>query len=333
MEWYIRHGCREVLGVRFVPLRISQSVTDKDQVQFINLFQGFRCHDWISNSLDRCRRLYLMDSARSSSLEFFLQHVQNICGGDPEAAKLRHGWNALTCFYADLRLSMWIINQGPPGCGKSSADEKFAEYMLNKAHFRKVTAIEHLVGHFNADAERVVFTMIEEMDFKDAKSRAVQALQELVTCKELRGEAKGVDAKMRPSYDHFVAETNAESPIILPKDQRRVMINVFSRAVALKMANDKAFKEAYLDRLARVLDDEDMWRSYAYYLYTEYTPTYERAMEVLRSMQVRRVFNWHTTRTQLASMIFFADTSVLGWLFWSVSRHEPFTAGPAKAFV
>lgn len=111
------------------------------------------------------------------------------------------------------------------------------------------------------------------------------------------------------------------------------MINVFSRAVALKMANDKTFKEAYLDRLARVLDDEDMWRSYAYYLYTEYTPTYERAMEVLRSMQVRRVFNWHTTRTQLASMIFFADTSVLGWLFWSVSRHEPFTAGPAKAFV
>jgi hypothetical protein len=350
MEWFIRHGCREVLGTRFLPLRITQSVTDNDQVMFINLFQGFRCHEWIRNSFDECRTLFqndalrketpIFDAARSDMsvyekgpLGFFLDHIVNLCGGSQESATIRHGWNALMCFYPDEKPPTFFLNQGPPGCGKSSTDEMLAKWMLNKAHVRKVTAIEHLVGHFNADSEKTVFTIIEEMDFKDAKSKAMAALQELVTCKELRGERKGVDASMRGDYNHFSCNTNAESPIILPRDQRRVMICVFSRITALKMSNDAQFKKDYLTRLAAVLDDEQMWKSYAYWLYETFCKTNEMAMEVLRSLRIRRVFNWSTTKTQLVSMIYYADTSVLGWMFMCIARYQPFTGQPAKAFV
>ena len=354
-DWYFLVACREVLGERFFPLRITQSVSDPDQVLFINTFQGFRCHSWMrGDQMAVSRERYESDASRivrdknghrrpdnhplasiynKGPFAFYRDHVANLCGGDEAQSYIRHGWNALMCYYPDEKPPTVFIQSGPPGCGKSSSDEKLGEWLLNKAHVQCVTTMEALVGKFNTLGERTVFVRVEEMDMKNAKAKEMAAFQELVTCKELRGEGKGKDAGMRSDFNHYSINTNIASPAILPKDQRRIMICVFNAVVALKMASDKEYKDAYLERLAEVLDDEKMWRAYAYWLYVEFCETQEKAMSFLKTLYLKRVFNWSTIKTQLASLIYFPDTSVLGFLFLEISRYNSFSPHPAKAFV
>lgn len=348
-DWYFKIACREVLGERFLPLRWTQNATDPDQAMFINSFQGFRSQRWIRDDRDECRRWFESDNERrvldrpandplasiysKGPLAFYREHVANLCGGDETQSRIRHGWNALMCYYPDMKPPLVFIQTGPPGCGKSSSDEKLGEWLLNTAHVQVVTTMEALVGKFNALGEKTVFTRVEEMDMKNAKPKEMAAFQELVTGKLLRGEPKGVDAKMRASYEHFSLNTNIRNPAVLSKDQRRIMVCVFNAVVELRMASDEAYKTAYLTRLAEVLDDEKMWRAYAYWIWKEFCETDAAATNFLKSLYLKRVFNWSTIKTQLVSLIYFPDTSVLGFLFLEVSRYNSFAPSPAKAFV
>src|SRR5262249_46203611 len=153
----------------------------------------------------------------------------------------------------------------------------------------------------------------EEFDFKEAKSGELRALQDLVSCAELRGERKGVDAQMERSFCRFVANTNAPDPIPLPADQRRCVVMVFSLVTARLLATDHVFRAQYLTRLARVLADERVWRAYCYVLWREYgSPA--RLDEFEREAHTLRRFNFDTTLLQLRGMQGAPETSVLAWL-------------------
>lgn len=336
-EWFMRYGCREVHGLRFLPLRLGEQRTDRKHVGYINTFQGINAQRWVSTELERCEELYL-EYMRSGPYHgdfgFLFDHIKNICCGSAEQADFRHGWNAHLCFWPDEKLPVWFINQGPPGCGKSLFEEKFAEFMLNKAHVRKVRDMRGLVGHFNADADGKLLTIIEEMDFKEAKKEALLALQELVSAVDVRGERKGIDAAMRRDFNHFVCNTNVESPVPLPLHQRRCVINRVDREFANKLYSDAEFRTEYVKRLARVLNDERVWRSYAFYLYEHFM--LNDAAELRRfadELHTRRRFNFATTIEQLKGMLLNKETSVLGWLFRNLSMLTPLVPEAGSGFV
>lgn len=135
IEWYFRYGCREVAGPRFVPLRLGERITDTTHCDYINTFQGFKCQRWMMDDSGLCQRWF---EEQTDDFKFLLNHIRNICGGDQEAANIRHAWNALLCYTPCDKPTILFINQGPPGCGKSSWEEAFAKEMLNSAHMRKV---------------------------------------------------------------------------------------------------------------------------------------------------------------------------------------------------
>ena len=193
MEWYVRFGMREVQCPRFWPLAWNESLTDAHHRGFVNTFSGFACHAWLRNESELARsrdeyevqtRAHMLEGQRAranaeepTALQFFTQHLLHLCSDDQATLKMLLGWLALLALYPAMKPPTCFIFKGPPGVGKTSATVAFAERMLSPAHMRKVTQMEHLVGHFNADAENSVITIIEEMDFKDQKAKALNALQ------------------------------------------------------------------------------------------------------------------------------------------------------------
>jgi hypothetical protein len=328
---------RSVNGVRYWPLHFGERLTDVQHRDWINSFRGFRAQHWLieharSGSELLSRQLSASLSDRDSDLCFYLQHLKNLCCGSDEVRDFVLTWMALLVFYPREKTDNWILSTGKPGCGKTSSWIAFAQRMLNKAHYRTVKDMIGLVGHFNADAANNSLTIIEEMDFKDQKHKALNALQELVTCKDFRLEKKGIDAKMARNFDHFVANTNVESPIILSTDQRRVMVLVCDYRFNV-LLDDPVQREAYLARLARVLDSDEVWKQLSLFLFSKFVPTQERAAEQLASLKTRRIFSKETTRLQLISMIYYPDKSVLGYLFMMLAYRTPLTGRPSENFI
>lgn len=187
LEWYVHFGARQVNGLRYWPLHQFESLEDVGHRDWVNTFRGFRCVRWIREHIAQripgqgINTLLERDveamQAVDSDLAFYLQHLKNLCCGSDEVRELVLTWFALLCYYPREKPDTWILFRGPPGCGKTSATTKFAEHMLNKAHTRIVKDMIGLVGHFNSDAGNTSLTVIEEMDFKDQKQKALNALQ------------------------------------------------------------------------------------------------------------------------------------------------------------
>lgn len=326
MRWYLQYGCREVIGPRFMPLSLGESVTDAEQVSWINTFRGFRCHAWLVDEQEKSVTMALRDSQLSDSasdLNFLLRHVKDLAGGSDEAARIIHGWIAHLCFRPAFKaeLPLMLIFMGPPGCGKSSFVQKMGEWLLNSAHIVTVTNARHLIGHFNRHTEEKVLCAAEEFDLKDQRKEENQALQELVSGKTVFGEQKGVDGEMRRSHTRYVLCTNADHPVITNPNNRKFMLLAYDILRAVYFERDEQSRNAHLARLARVLDDLSCWRAYAGYLFTEF---YFQLETWAASIATRRHFNHTTLRTQLVCLWAFAEWSVLAFLFHFVEKRIMF---------
>lgn len=341
LEWYLQFGARQVNGLRYWPLHIGESLSDSTHRDWINTFSGFRCQRWMLEYFTQSEGQFepplraihrAQQNDPRSDLNFYLRHLKNLLCGSDEVVELVLTWFALLCFYPRWKPDTWLLLVGKPGCGKTSSTTKFSEWMLNKTHTRVVKDMLGLVGHFNADAGNTSLTIIEEMDFKDQKQKALNALQELVTCRDFRLEAKRENAYMTRNFDHFVAHTNVETPIVISTDQRRAMVMVCDHEFNL-MLDRPSEREAYLARLARVLDSEDMWKALTFKLWSEFVPSADDAKRKLEWIRTKRTFSPETTRIQLLSMIFYQDKSVLGYLFLNLIRYTPFTTHPGDNFI
>lgn len=204
LEWYIHFGARQVNGLRYWPLHQFESLQDVGIRDWVNTFRGFRCVRWIKEYCSErvqygadhgIEPALLKDHAAmqlpDSDLQFYLQHLKNLCCGSDDVRELVLTWFALLCFYPREKPDTWILFVGRPGCGKTSSTTKFAEHMLNKAHTRIVKDMFGLVGHFNADAANTSLTIIEEMDFKDQKQKALNALQGTLLLSSGKGTLTG----------------------------------------------------------------------------------------------------------------------------------------------
>jgi len=136
---------------------------------------------------------------------------------------------------------------------------------------------------------------------------------------------------MARSFDHFIAHTNIDTPIVVSTEQRRAMIMTCDHLFNKLLENPQR-REAYLARLAVVLDNEQMWRALAYKLWSEFVPNDEVAKRKLAWIKTKRTFSPETTKIQLVSMIYYADKNVLGYLFINLARKTPLSTRPT-AFI
>lgn len=326
MDWYLKYGCREVAGQRFMPLTLGENVRDADQAEWINTFRGFRCHSWLVEESERAISIELMRSQlcdNGSALNFLLRHVLDLAGGNEEAARVVHGWIAHLCFRPSYKheLPLMLIFIGPPGCGKSSFVQKLGEWLLNSAHIVTVTNARHLIGHFNKHMEDKVLCAAEEFDLKDQRKEENQALQELVSGKTVFGEQKGVDGEMRRSHTRYCLCTNADSPVITNPNNRKFMLLSYDIARAVRFEHKSDERNAHLARLAEVLDDLKCWRAYAAWLFTEF---HHQLESWAASVATRRHFNHTTLRTQIACLWSFAEWSALAFLIKFVEKRAIF---------
>jgi hypothetical protein len=328
MEWYLAYGCREVIGPRFRPLALRAHITDDDQLEYINTFQGFRCHEWLETEEQVALSREISTGEARDNLQFLLDHVQNLCGGSGDVANILHGWFAHLCFYPEQKSSMPImpILVGPPGCGKTSFVSAFIDNVLNSVHKRVITSVRHLTGHFNKESETTVITHCEEMDLKEQHGAEMRALQELVSSRSKMVEGKGVDSAMKLDFNRYILCTNVENPIITTPYNRRYFITAFCKAVALIFMRDKEARERYLMRLDAVLKDERVWRGYAHFLYTRFYVNDENMSQFVASMNTRRFFNYNTLATQMASLLEYKEWSVIGWLFIMLRKYSMFAS-------
>jgi len=181
IEWYMKFGARQVQGPRFWPMCHGETLLDAHHRDHINTFAGFRCQRWLRDSKEECEQAlrhyaHMPRDRPDNHLEVLRRHILNICCGDPHTFTAHLTWLALLCFYPSLKPPTAFINKGPPGCGKSSLTEMICERLLNKIHMRKVTKLDQIVGRFNAITERIVLTVVEELDFKMERQAALNAL-------------------------------------------------------------------------------------------------------------------------------------------------------------
>jgi hypothetical protein len=153
---------------------------------------------------------------------------------------------------------------------------------------------------------------------------------EIITCKDLFIEKKGIDGLMGRSFERLVAHTNVPNPIILQDGQRRWYVNEFDLTVAKDMEADAGYKNRYLKKLFEAYADDNVWRAFAYQLFMM-VPSLAAAHEEIVRFGVRRVFNPNTSKVQLESMVHFPERSVLGWLWKHLASDVPICGSGAAA--
>lgn len=335
-ELYIVHLVDRVDGVAFKPLNWQQT-NAQALGNKINTFRGFAAHANLSGprvldlldrglDLDTIRR----DNGGGSDLGFLLKHICYLMGEGKREFELILlddanrgltntstgqflGWLNNLIFNPGKKLPRYYILQGPPGCGKSSFIRALAAKLLHPAHVTIFTDIANLVKEFNGHSAENVLTVLEEVNMADLNNSGLRQLQELVSG-EVRYERRLYsEGKMVASYMRFIVATNVLRPIPLPPGQRRCVLARFNHEMAQRLENQQ-FRDEYLARLDRVLNNSAVMAQFAHFLLREYNT--EARVELLeRTIHTARRFNFETLETQLEFLKADANTSVLGWLY------------------
>jgi hypothetical protein len=354
-EWYLVHGADRVDGVAFKPLNWEQS-NAQALGNKINTFRGFAAHANLTGprtldildrglDLDTLRR----DNGRASDLGFLLKHICYLMGeSDREFEQLLAddvnrgllttttgaflGWLCNMIFTPAKKLPRFYVLQGPPGCGKSSFIKAIAEKLLHPAHVRIYTDVAKLVQEFNGHAAENVLTVLEEVNMADLNSSGLRQLQELVSGTERYERKLYKEGDMVPDYRRFFVATNVMWPIPLPPGQRRCVLARFNHEMAQRL-EIKEFREVYLARLDRVLNNSAVMTQFAHFLLKEYN-TGARSELLERTIHTARRFNFETLETQLAHLKNDQNTSVLGWLYqYLVNLDDFFGDDAARHYV
>lgn len=151
----------------------------------------------------------------------------------------------------------YLFFYGPQDSGKSSFHEMIVEFLIKDAHTRASAALTS-DSTFNAELEKAILCIVEEVDLRKKEAEAYNRIKEWVTSPELLVHVKGKTPYTMANYTKWIQTANDGSYCpIFPGDTRIVMSYVpVPERIIPKDDLRKALEKEAPDFLAHLLHIE-----------------------------------------------------------------------------
>jgi len=166
---------------------------------------------------------YSEDICSEEELQIILNHIKLICGGDTRVYEYMLDWFAHIFVYPEQKIGIFPIFQGTTGTGKSMI-LNMIKYMIgkDKCGFTN-NAKDEVFGSFNPVMSGKIFMELAELDFLATKGLEGK-FKSLITDDNISINDKGAKLRNEISYHRFIATTNADIPIKITSNDRRILL-------------------------------------------------------------------------------------------------------------
>jgi hypothetical protein len=173
-------------------------------------------------------------------------HIKNvICAGNEEHERWLHNWIAAMLQKPGQHGWVAPVLKGGQGIGKGYFAHTQLGGMFRPRNYAHLTNPDHLTSDFNSHLEDRVYVFADEA-FWGAK-KAADRLKGLITESDIMINRKHVPQEIQSSALHIVIASNAERPLPVERDDRRL----FVLQVSEEFKQDQDYFTALLDELER----------------------------------------------------------------------------------
>lgn len=171
-------------------------------------------------------------------------HIRDvICGGNEQYERWMHNWIAALVQRPGEHGWVAPVLKGGQGIGKGYFAHHQLGGMFRDANYAHLTSPGHLTGDFNSHLENRVYVFADEVVWGDRK--VADRLKGLITESDIMINKKHVPQEIQKSSLHIVIASNAEKPMPVERDDRRL----FVLQVAEIHKQDQEYFEALLEEL------------------------------------------------------------------------------------
>jgi len=133
-----------------------------------------------------------------------------------------------------------MIKSSRQGAGKNVVADFFARHVIGIANVWQCSDMDRLLGNFNAQVERNLFTVLDEIEGKGAAYKNANRLKDIITRVTVPIERKGIDSYTGIDRSNYLITTNTDwGAKIDPSDRRYLCIE----ASNIKAGNSSYFKD------------------------------------------------------------------------------------------
>lgn len=157
-----------------------------------------------------------------ASCDLFLAHVRDvICDGSEREFQWLLGWMAHLVQHPEQKPGTAVVLRGAKGAGKDTVGHYLGA--LFPRHHVTLSQPEHLTGRFNAHMETAILIHLEE-GYWAGNHAAEGVLKNLITCKSLEIERKGIDPYKIDHFGRLLITSNADWVVPATPGERRFFV-------------------------------------------------------------------------------------------------------------
>jgi len=191
------------------------------------------CEDYDPNTGKRFRAYNRYTPSTLQPLDpkqagWFVDHVNYLCDGDPEAFAAIICWCAHLVQFPDEKINFGVLLQGAQGTGKSFLSQVLSRVLGPQNTSESITP-QQVMSQFTEWMSNKQLVTIEEIRDKDERYRIYEHMKNLITGEVVRVNPKGLPAYDIPNRTNFICYTNHKDAVPMDEDDRRFIIH-FSNA-------------------------------------------------------------------------------------------------------
>jgi hypothetical protein len=205
-----------------------------------NTWTPFRCSTYTDSYTER-----------KDGLDFFLNHIDILCGREKEVTDYFIKWIGQMIQYPAVKtICPTLISK--EGAGKGSLIKLMVGMLGEKKVFETTNSSRDVWGEFNSKMASTFLVNLNELSKRDT-IESQGKIKGLITDKALTINAKGKDQFEINSFHRFIITTNKEDPINTSQDDRRNLI--------IRSSDEVVGNKNYFNQLNKYLEDIDVIRT------------------------------------------------------------------------
>ena len=151
-----------------------------------------------------------------------------------------------------------LLKSSREGAGKNIILEFIADHVLGRDFSRSFSDIDSFLSKFNADAERSIITILDEIGGNGATIKNSNRLKDIITRKSVPIEKKGLDRYLAKDCNNCFMTTNDDWIVKLSVSDRRNF--------CLELNNEKINEKGYFAKLAEACESREVGLHFFHYL-------------------------------------------------------------------